>query len=151
MKRIHFWEIVTQLVKIFSAFHGTQEFITVFTWARHWSLSKAKCIQSSTSDPLSLRFILILSSHSRQVSPSSLHFRFSNQNPVCMTHLSHACYMPHSSHPPWFYRPNNIWWRVQVMKFLNMKSSLVSEATSTNRASRQSVHMVGGNIYVRNT
>jgi hypothetical protein len=30
---------VTQLVKKFPAFYGTQGFITVFTTARHWSLS----------------------------------------------------------------------------------------------------------------
>jgi len=30
---------VTQLVKKFSAFYGTRRFITVFTRARHWSLS----------------------------------------------------------------------------------------------------------------
>jgi hypothetical protein len=29
----------TKLVKKFSAFYGTQRFITVFTTARHWSLS----------------------------------------------------------------------------------------------------------------
>jgi hypothetical protein len=31
--------IVTQLVKKFPAFYGTQKFITVFTTAHHWSLS----------------------------------------------------------------------------------------------------------------
>jgi hypothetical protein len=36
-------------------------------------------------------------------------FRFSTQNIVYICHLFHACYMPHPSHPPWFYRPNNIW------------------------------------------
>jgi hypothetical protein len=27
-----------------------------------------------------------------------------------------ACYMSRAS-PPWFYHPNNIWWRVQIMQF----------------------------------
>jgi hypothetical protein len=29
-----------------------------------------------------------------------------------------ARYMPRPSRPLWFYRPNNIWWRVQTMQFL---------------------------------
>jgi hypothetical protein len=40
----------------------------------------------------------------------------------CM-HFSHAGYMPHPSHPPWFDHPNNIWWSVQVIKLLIMQSS----------------------------
>jgi hypothetical protein len=40
---------ITQLVKKISAFYGTRRFITVFTWARHWSLTWARCIQSTTS------------------------------------------------------------------------------------------------------
>jgi hypothetical protein len=39
--------IVTQLVKKFSAFYGTRKFITVFTRARHWSLSSVRQIQST--------------------------------------------------------------------------------------------------------
>jgi len=48
--------IVTQLVKKFPTFYGT----------RHWSLSWARWIQSTTSHNISLRYILILSSHLRQ-------------------------------------------------------------------------------------
>jgi len=33
---------VTQVVKKFPAFYLTRKFITVFTWARHWSLSRAR-------------------------------------------------------------------------------------------------------------
>jgi hypothetical protein len=32
--------------------------------------------------------------------------------------LHHAYYMFHTSHPPWFDNANNIWWRIQIMKFL---------------------------------
>ena len=32
---------------------------------------------------------------------------------------SHTCYMPRPSHSSRFYHPNNIWWRVQIIKFLN--------------------------------
>jgi hypothetical protein len=35
-------------------------------------------------------------------SERSLRFRFSNQNIVCISHLSHACYMLRPSHHPSF-------------------------------------------------
>jgi hypothetical protein len=35
---------------------------------------------------------------------------------LCMSHLFHAGYMPRPSHPPWFHRPNNIRWRVKIMR-----------------------------------
>jgi hypothetical protein len=50
---------VAQLVNKFSAFYGTRMFITVFTRARHWSISWARWIQSSPSHAVSLRSILI--------------------------------------------------------------------------------------------
>ena len=53
----------TQLVKKFSAFYGTQRFITTFTTARHLSLSSARSIQSMTYRPTSRISILILSFH----------------------------------------------------------------------------------------
>jgi len=40
-------------------------FITVLTTARHWSLTLARYTQSTTSYPVSLRSIVILSSHLR--------------------------------------------------------------------------------------
>jgi hypothetical protein len=46
-----------------SAFHGTWRFITVFIRARHWPLSWARCILFTPSHTVTLRFILILSSH----------------------------------------------------------------------------------------
>jgi len=46
----------------------------------------------------------------------SFPFKFSDQKFVCISHLSHGCYMHHLSHYPWFDHPNNIWWSVQVMK-----------------------------------
>lgn len=36
------------------------------------------------------------------------------------------CHMPHSYHPPWLTHPNNIGWRVQIMKLLLMHFSEVS-------------------------
>jgi hypothetical protein len=47
--------IVTQIIKEFSAFYGTRSFITVFT----------KTQQFAPSIPISLRSILMLSSHLR--------------------------------------------------------------------------------------
>jgi len=53
-----------------------------------------------TSRPVSVKSILILSSHLRPFySEWSLPFRFSGQNFLTIFHFSHACYMPHSSHP----------------------------------------------------
>jgi len=48
---------------------------------------------------------------------------FSNQNFVCVSHLSHACNMPHPSHLPWLDYLNNIWWSIHIMKLLIMQSS----------------------------
>jgi hypothetical protein len=45
---------------------------------------------------------------------------------MCISHISHACYTTHQSHPPLFDLPNNIWWSVQVMKLLIMQSSPAS-------------------------
>jgi hypothetical protein len=54
----------------------------------------------------------------------SLTFRFSNQNTVCISHPSSACYMPSPSHPPLFYHHNNIWGSTHAVKLLIMHSSL---------------------------
>jgi hypothetical protein len=61
---------VTRLVKKFLACYGTRRFITVFTRTRHWSLSWVTWIQSELSHPVSLKYILILSSHVRVGLPS---------------------------------------------------------------------------------
>ena len=52
-----------KLLKKSPAFYGTRRFITVFTRARHMSLSWARSIQSVPPHPTSRRSILILSSH----------------------------------------------------------------------------------------
>jgi hypothetical protein len=52
-------------------FYGTRIFITVFTGARHWSLSQARWITSISSHPTSLKSILILSSHLHLGLPSN--------------------------------------------------------------------------------
>ena len=52
----------SQLVKKFSAFYGTQMFITAFTSASHLSLSWARSIHSMPTNPPSWRSILMLPS-----------------------------------------------------------------------------------------
>jgi hypothetical protein len=51
----------------------------------------------------------------------SLPFMFTTQNTVWISQLSHAWYKPGPCHPPSFDHPNNIWWSIQVMKFLIMQ------------------------------
>jgi hypothetical protein len=63
---------IVQLLKYFQAFYGTRRFITVFTRILHWSLFWAKSIQSIPPHPISLRSILILSTHLRLGLPSGL-------------------------------------------------------------------------------
>jgi hypothetical protein len=54
---------IVQLLKNFPAFYGIRRFLTMLTGALHWSLSCARLIQSTPSHPISLRSILILSTH----------------------------------------------------------------------------------------
>jgi hypothetical protein len=86
--------------------------------------------------------------HSNIIFPSmsrsskwSLPFRFCNLNIACISHLSHACYMPRSSHPPWLEHPN-IWWSVQVMKLPTMQSSSASRYFIPLRYKYHSQHPV---------
>jgi hypothetical protein len=70
----------------------------VFTRALHWSLSWARSIQSIPSHPISLRSILLLSTHLRLGLPSGLYpsgfptnilyaFLVSPIRPTCSAHL----------------------------------------------------------------
>ena len=61
-----------QLVKKFSAFHGSRRFITAITSARNLSLSWASPIQSIYPHPTSLRSVLISSTHLSLGLPSGL-------------------------------------------------------------------------------
>jgi hypothetical protein len=63
MERVFFKKIiVAPIVKIFSAFYGTQKFITVFTRARHLLPSKPDGSQAISCHPVSLGYVLV-SSH----------------------------------------------------------------------------------------
>jgi hypothetical protein len=112
---------VTQLLK-FRTFYGTRRFITVFTRARHWSLSWARWILSTSSRPLPLRSILILSYHLCLGLPSGV-FPSDFPTNILYAFFIYACYVPHQSHP-WFCHPNNIWRSVQVRKVLMRSSSV---------------------------
>jgi len=58
------WEAkITQLVKKLPTLYTPRRFINVFTRAHHWFLSSARWIQSTKSNPLSPRSVLILFSH----------------------------------------------------------------------------------------
>jgi len=80
--------------------YGTRRLITVFTRARHWFLFGATCIQSTTSNPISLKPILILSYLLRLGFPSVLcpfgfrtkilyAFFISPMSATCPAHLIH--------------------------------------------------------------
>jgi ABC-type multidrug transport system permease subunit len=54
---------VTQLIKKVPACKETQSFITTITKPCHWTLSWTSSVLSTSSYPIFMRFILILSSH----------------------------------------------------------------------------------------
>jgi hypothetical protein len=94
--------------------------------ALHSSLSWARWIQFRPSQPIYRRSFLIFYSSSPRSSKWSPPLMLSSQTFVYISHLSHAIYMPRQSPPPWFDHPNNIWWRVQIMKLLIMQFSSAS-------------------------
>ena len=96
----------SQLVKKFSAFHGTRRFITALTSLRHVSLSWASPIQSIYPHPTSWRSILILFTHLCLGLLSGLFLSgfptMTLYNPLsspmsatCPAHLSSRFYQPH--------------------------------------------------------
>jgi hypothetical protein len=67
------WALLEKpLPKDFPLFYGTRRFTTVSTRVLYWSLSWARSIQSISSQTISLRSILILSTHLRLSLPSCL-------------------------------------------------------------------------------
>jgi hypothetical protein len=119
----HSWEAdskYAQQVKKFSAFYGIRMSITVFTRARLRLLSWARWIQSTAPNTVSLRFILILSSHLCLCSEWSLPFRLSNQNFVRISHLPNAHHVPRPSHTLWCDHINNSRRRRVLIWFLKL-------------------------------
>jgi len=97
------------------------------------ALFSARPIQSATSHPISLRSILILSSHPRLVLPSGL---FCSSFSTKILYASpHSCYTPRQSHPPWLDHPNNTSRSVRssqytVFSSLPPRSSIFSSSCS---------------------
>jgi hypothetical protein len=89
-------------------------FISVFTRALHWSLSRAISIQPIPSHPISLRFISILSTHLRLV---FLVVSFLLAFPP-ISSSSHSCYVPCPSHPPWLDHSNYVWRGVEAPHYV---------------------------------
>ena len=111
---------VPQLVMKFPAFHKTGNFVTVFTRFRHLSLSWASLIQNKFSHPLPITPTLVSSSHLRLgLSAGTLPCRFSHQNPVSTSLLTHACHVPCPSRPPRLDNPDEV-------KLLTLRFSPVS-------------------------
>jgi hypothetical protein len=100
-----------------SNFYGTRRFITVFTTARHRSLSWAKWTQFTTSHPTIIRSILILSFHLRKGFQGGL-FPAGFPNKILYAFLMFLICATFSAHftSPWFDHHNVIRWRVQTMK-----------------------------------
>jgi hypothetical protein len=98
----------------------------MLTKAIYWSLSWARWIQRTASH-LMFKTILILSYHLRLDLqsgifplglPSKTVYAFLISPRVLYSYI-------HPSHPPCYDNPNNIWWNIQVTKFLLMQSSPV--------------------------
>jgi hypothetical protein len=100
------------------AFYWTRWFITVFTRARHWSLSWASCVQSTHSQPFFyFRCIVILSCHLRVGSPSGL-FK------ILYAFLIASMRATWPAHLILDYRnTRDTWWSVQVTKLVIMLPS----------------------------
>jgi hypothetical protein len=77
----------------------------VLTKACHWTLSWASQVQFIPSIPVSLRPILMLSSHLCLGLHSGL---LPLGLPTKTFLLPHVCHVPCRPHPHWFIHPNNI-------------------------------------------
>jgi hypothetical protein len=116
------WEAANCLAaQKFPNFYVTRMFITVFTKPNS---PYPEPDQSSPYHPtLSLRCILILSTHLHLGLPSVL---FPSEFPTKILYtflFPHWCYMPCPSHPSWLGHSNYVWRGVQVMKLLIMRFS----------------------------
>jgi hypothetical protein len=99
MKQVMKSKFLKGMIKILIT---NSRFITVFTTACHWSLSRARWIQSTSSHTFPKIHSNIILSFTSKSLKLSLPFSLSDQSFVLISHLSNACYTPRSSHPPWF-------------------------------------------------
>jgi hypothetical protein len=94
--------IATQLVKKIQAFYGTSRFITEFTKARHSSLSWARWIHYTSSQPISFKNHLILFSNLRQVFQVVFSLRVFTHFPSFHVNFTHL-----TANLPWFNHTNS--------------------------------------------
>ena len=107
-------------LKKFPIFYGTRRFITSHKCQTSLPiLSQLNPVHTPTSHFLKIHLNIILSSMPGS-SNWSLSFRSPHQNPVYISPLPHMCHMPRPSHSSRFYHPNNMGWRVQIIKLLIM-------------------------------
>jgi hypothetical protein len=92
-----------------------KRFVTMFT-VRHLSVSWERCIESASSHPVYLRFILILSSY------VCLHFPSDLLHSTYIYRLSHSCYVPRPFHIHFDY--NN--WVYTEMSTVNLLARWVT-------------------------
>jgi hypothetical protein len=150
---------IVQPLKNFPAFYGTRRFITLFTRDLHWSLSWTRRTQSTPSHPISLSYILILSTHLRLGLPSGLFpsgfpinnlraFLFSSIRDACPVHLIILDLI--NLIISTFYRvlkmvyniQNYVWRGVQVMKLLIMQFPQISRHFISLRSKYSPQHPV---------
>jgi len=111
MKQGPSWEVNSRSAsQKFSGFYWKRKFIIMFTRVRHWSLTWARRIKLSPSNPISPISILnymytptcapvFQMVSSLQVFRPKFCINFSSR---------HACYMIHTSRYPWLNHPNDI-------------------------------------------
>jgi len=95
-------EAVTKMLYKIHTFHRSRRLISIFSWNLQWFLSWAS---------LFTLYQIYFNSTFPSVSWSSqflILFKFSEQNNLCIPHLSHMCSMSYLS-GPWLCQPNNIW------------------------------------------
>jgi len=83
-------------------------FITESTTARHTSLSSARSIQSTSYHPISLRCILMLSSHLRLLMPRSLFLSGFPTIKLYVPHLSSPTQVADLFFPLFYYQYSNL-------------------------------------------
>jgi len=119
----------TQLVKKFSSFYGTHNFITLLLRSSYLSITWANTIQSMCSFHfLKINVFTILRSEPESTK-WSLFLTFFNQISICNFSLSirlHTSEMPRLSHSSWFSHADNIWCGVEIMKIATVQSSSLS-------------------------
>jgi hypothetical protein len=133
--------LVSQLLKTFPALYTHLTFITMFTRARHLSLSCVTSIQYTTQN-ISWRCILVLYSHMRPgvksgPFPSGFPTKalYALLYPIRATNLAHLILLN-------LIIQLNIWCGMQIMKLLIMKSSPVPCYFSTFKLKYLSQHPI---------